>query len=472
MKILHTSDWHLGRSLYGRKRYEEFQAFLEWLIEYIIVENIDALLVCGDIFDTNTPSNRAQELYYKFLYRVSRTNCRHIIVIAGNHDSPSFLEAPRNLLQALNIHVVGTADTCYLDEMEPVKREENTIKEIIVLSKDISDTSETNNLTKNTETLSKKENEENEERKEKETDTREYQGIICAVPYLRDRDVRKSELGESFEEKNTKLRLGIEKHYAFMAEKAQEIQKTILQKHGYLVPIIGLGHLFAAGGATMKGDGVRDLYVGSLVTIGADSFSPCFDYVALGHLHVAQKVNKNEYIRYCGSPLPMSFGEAKHIKKVFELEVRADRNQKNIEKNLKEVDIPCFQELIQISGDLGDITAKIDDIISHTTKNNSPWLEIEYTGKSVIANLRKDLEILIIGTKIEILRIKNSVQYEQTLRASEEAGEQDVLNDLSVLDVFEKRLESRGVPEEEREELRQTYQEILRTLSEKDTRQE
>jgi exonuclease SbcD len=108
MKILHTSDWHIGRSLYGRKRYDEFSAFLDWLAEFIQTENIDALLVAGDIFDTSMPSNRAQELYYRFLCKVSASCCRHIVVIAGNHDSPSFLNAPKELLRALNVHVVGS----------------------------------------------------------------------------------------------------------------------------------------------------------------------------------------------------------------------------------------------------------------------------------------------------------------------------------------------------------------------------
>jgi len=108
MKILHTSDWHLGRSLYGRKRYDEFSACLDWLAEFIQTESVDALLIAGDVFDTSTPSNRAQELYYRFLCKVSASRCRHIVVIAGNHDSPSFLNAPKELFRALNVHVVGS----------------------------------------------------------------------------------------------------------------------------------------------------------------------------------------------------------------------------------------------------------------------------------------------------------------------------------------------------------------------------
>ena len=107
MKILHTSDWHLGRTLYGRRRYEEFAAFLEWLAQVIEGQGIEALLVAGDVFDTSTPGNRAQELYYRFLCRVAASCCRHVVVIAGNHDSPTFLAAPKELLRALDIHVVG-----------------------------------------------------------------------------------------------------------------------------------------------------------------------------------------------------------------------------------------------------------------------------------------------------------------------------------------------------------------------------
>jgi DNA repair protein SbcD/Mre11 len=100
MKLLHTSDWHIGRTLFGRKRYDEFEAFLTWLAETIQHKEIDALLVAGDVFDTSAPSNRAQELYYRFLCRVAASSCRHVVVVAGNHDSPSFLNAPKELLPA------------------------------------------------------------------------------------------------------------------------------------------------------------------------------------------------------------------------------------------------------------------------------------------------------------------------------------------------------------------------------------
>ncbi|MEM5788086.1 MAG: exonuclease subunit SbcD, partial [Syntrophobacteraceae bacterium] len=117
MKILHSSDWHIGRTLYGRKRYDEHAAFLDWLGELIRKESVEVLVVAGDVFDTGAPSNRAQELYYRFLCSVAGTTCRHVVVVAGNHDSPSFLNAPRDLLRYLNVHVVGCISGSCSDEV-------------------------------------------------------------------------------------------------------------------------------------------------------------------------------------------------------------------------------------------------------------------------------------------------------------------------------------------------------------------
>ena len=94
MKVLHTSDWHLGNVLHGRKRYDEYEQFLDWLVGCIRDEQIDVLLIAGDIFDTTAPSNRAQELYYHFLNRVAEIHGLQVVVTGGNHDSPSLLNAP------------------------------------------------------------------------------------------------------------------------------------------------------------------------------------------------------------------------------------------------------------------------------------------------------------------------------------------------------------------------------------------
>jgi len=404
MRILHTSDWHIGRSLYGRKRYEEFEAFLNWISDYIEKENIDALLVAGDIFDTSTPSNRAQELYYRFLCKVSTSCCRHVVVIAGNHDSPSFLNAPKGLLRALNVHVVGSIT-------------ENPEDEVITLTGP-------SNIP---------------------------EAIVCAVPYLRDRDIRIAEAGESIEDKNSKLIEGVQRHYTDVCKLAEEKQRECGD-----IPIIGMGHLFTAGGKTVEGDDVRELYVGSLGHVGGDVFPSCMDYVALGHLHVPQKVGEAEHIRYSGSPIPMGYGEANQEKKMVVLEFNSRTPQ------ISEYNIPCFQTLERISGGMGEIVERINELKSQAS---NAWLEIEYTGNEIVGNMRELIDEATADTGMEIRRIKNKRVVERVLSRT---CENETLDDLDENDVFIRCLDTYEVTEKERPELIQAYNEIITSLYEED----
>ncbi len=409
MNVLHTSDWHIGRTLYGRKRYEEFGAFLTWLAETIQQNEIDALLVAGDIFDTSAPSNRAQELYYRFLCRVAASCCRHVVVVAGNHDSPSFLNAPKELLKALDVHVVGSST-------------ESPEDEVLVLRND--------------------------------QDTPEL--IVCAVPYLRDRDIRVAEAGESVEDKERKLIDGIRTHYATVAALAEQKREEL----GANIPIVGTGHLFTAGGQTVDGDGVRELYVGSLAHVTAGIFPACFNYLALGHLHVPQKVNGSETIRYSGSPLPMGFGEAKQQKSVCQVEFHSTA------ASVQLIDVPVFQKLERVKGDWDGISSRILELTATDTQG---WLEVIYDGTEVIGDLRERLEAAISGTQMEILRIKNNRIIDRVLG---QIHEEETLDDLNVDDVFERCLAVHEVPEDQRPELLRAYQETVSSLYEDDVQAE
>ena len=409
LKLLHTSDWHIGRTLYGRKRYEEFEAFLTWLAETIQQNEIDALLVAGDVFDTSAPSNRAQELYYRFLCRVAASSCRHVVVVAGNHDSPSFLNAPKELLKALDVHVVGSSTESPEDEVL-VLRNEQDAPEL----------------------------------------------IVCAVPYLRDRDIRVAEAGESVEDKERKLIEGIRTHYAAVAALAEQKREEL----GVDIPIVGTGHLFTAGGQTVDGDGVRELYVGSLAHVTAGIFPACFNYLALGHLHVPQKVNGSETIRYSGSPLPMGFGEAKQQKSVCQVEFHSTA------ASVQLIDVPIFQKLERVKGDWEGISNRIIEL---SATDSQGWLEVIYDGTEVIGDLRERLEAAISGTQMEILRIKNNRIIERVLG---QIHEEETLDDLNVNDVFERCLAVHDVPEEQRPELLRAYQETVSSLYEDDVQAE
>ena len=406
VKILHTSDWHLGRPLYGRSRHREFEEFLDWLAGFVESEGVDALFVSGDIFDTTTPGNRTQALYYRFLHRVSRSSCRHVVVTGGNHDSPTFLDAPKALLSALDVHVLGAVTG-------------NPADEVLVLC-----------------------------------DARgEPEAVVCAVPYLRDRDIRTVEPGESAEDKNRKLVEGVERHYAEVCRLADETRNSLSME----IPLIATGHLFAAGGATMDGDGVREIYVGSLARIGRTAFPEAIDYLALGHLHVAQLVGGEEHLRYSGSPIPMGFSEAGQRKVVMLVEFSGRAPV------VTELAVPCFRNLERLAGSLDELSVRILELRAAGT---GAWLEIDYLGHEPALVVQERLEEAVAGSGLEILRIRCGRNARPSLGRS---GDEETLEELDREDVFRRCLDARGTDEALRPALIECYREVLRSIDEEDS---
>lgn len=404
LRLLHTSDWHLGRPLYGRRRYAEFESFLDWLLETIEEQEIDILAIAGDVFDTTTPSPGAQALYYNFLARAAASkSCRHVVIIAGNHDSPALLKAPGDLLKALNIHVVGTVSKEAEDELICLKDSDGQVE-----------------------------------------------AIVCAVPYPRDRDIRESAAGESLADKENKLVENIRRHYALLAAKAES---RLMKLWPMRPPVIALGHLFAAGGRTVDGDGTRSLYVGSLGQVPADAFPDVFDYVALGHLHQPQLVGANETRRYCGAPLPMTFAESARAKQVSVVDFSTDTVK------VSAIEIPVFQRLKKLAGDWAAIKKSVEEL---NAEECSVWLEIEYNGDELIPDLREKLAE-IASDKLEILKVSNSNFYQAALRGLDAF---ESLESLDEREVFLRLLDLRQVPEEQRGELWGAYDEVLRQLHE------
>ena len=262
MKILHTSDWHLGHRLLEQSQQEEQALFLNWLIEYIGTNSIDILLVSGDIFDVGVPSAQAQKLYYDFLIRLHNSSCKEVVIIGGNHDAPSTLNAPKELLNALSIRVVGKAT-------------DNLGEEIFKLSA-------------NGDHI-----------------------IVAAIPYLRDQDIRRAIAAESADEVINRYKSALINHFAEAAVYCEAIKSAGMR-------VIAMGHLFVTGGKTSESE--KSIYVGNLGDIGASDFPAVFDYVALGHLHRSQMVGNKNQIRYSGTPYILSFSEAGQDKKVVEIE--------------------------------------------------------------------------------------------------------------------------------------------------------
>ena len=262
MKILHTSDWHLGHRLLDQSQLEEQTLFLEWLLEHITANGIDVLLISGDVFDVGVPAANAQKLYYDFLIRLHQSCCREVIITGGNHDAPSTLNAPKELLNALSIHVVGKA-------VDPIS------DEVFRLTVD------------------------NEEL------------IVAAVPYLRDQDIRRAVAAETAEEIVNRYKTALINHFHDVARFCEQMKETN-------TTVIAMGHLFAVGGRTSESE--QSIYVGNLGDIGAEDFPAVFSYVALGHLHRSQCVGGKEHIRYSGSPYMLSFSEVGQDKKIIQIE--------------------------------------------------------------------------------------------------------------------------------------------------------
>lgn len=397
LKILHTSDWHLGKLLYNMSLHDAFAKFLDWLLTALKQESIDILIIAGDIFDTATPSSSAQNLYYNFLAQVAKTGCQHVVVIGGNHDSPNLLNAPKQLLSILNVHVVGHANRDFPEQ------------EIICLKNKAND----------------------------------LIAIICAVPFLRDRDIRTLDEHESINDKISSMINGVRAHYQTICESAKALADQYFLQTAQTVPIIATGHLFAHGvrlgeHALKETQEVRQTTIGNLGGIEANIFPAFIDYVALGHIHVAQIVAKNPRIQYSGSPLSLNFSESTTTKQVniirfthcpplpvdnYEdnhLNIPDDKSRDNFRNNLETdnnkndqiniskqfssyhvdiqaLNVPVFQILHQIKGDFSKIKHALNLLITKYSDNKQNditlkqendsqaqkiWLEILLTEKS------------------------------------------------------------------------------------------
>lgn len=342
MKILHTADWHLGHRLHEHSQLEEQTLFLAWIENYISNEKIDLLLISGDIFDTSSPSNQSLTMYYNFLVKLQKTSCKNIIITGGNHDSPGTLNAPKELLNALSIKVVGKATEKIADEVFEININDEKV-------------------------------------------------LIGAVPYLRDGDIRRAVAGESFDDLTDKYKKALINHYQEIAIESEKINSSN-------APVIAMGHLFATGGSVS--DSEQNIYVGTLGHIGASDFPTYFDYVALGHLHRPQIVGENDKIRYSGSPNILSFSELTYDKKIIVLEISANKIS-----NIDDVIVPNFREFYKLKGSMDDCIAKFPNIISNSYQLK-PWVEIVLdqdntiqTDELKIASEAYDFEILKITLK-------------------------------------------------------------------------
>lgn len=403
MRILHTSDWHLGQHFLGKSREAEHQAFLDWLVVLVQAHGVDALIIAGDVFDTGTPPSYARRLYSRFIVSLQNTCCQQLVVVGGNHDSVATLHESKELLACLNTFVVGGVSK---DPQE----------QVLVLNNRHG----------------------------------EPGAVICAIPYVRPRDVLESQAGESGESKQQALQQAIANHYQTIYAEAEKLANGTL-------PIIATGHLTTVGG--QLSESVREIYIGTLSAFPATAF-PDAQYIALGHLHRAQLVAKQEHIRYCGSPIPLSFDEVGSEKQVNIV----DFDGASLEK-VEPVAVPVFRPLISLKGSLESIEQQLADLASQPWQNPlNPWLEVEITSENYLHDLQNRVEQLVMAKKelanVELLRVRRKRSRSQA--AFTDAGQS--LNELSVTEVFAQRLQQETLSDEQQQQLTSAFQEILEAV--------
>lgn len=377
MRIIHTSDWHLGQYFFTKTRAQEHQQFLDWLLAQIREQQVDAVIVAGDIFDTGSPPSYARELYNRFIVAIRDTQCQ-LIILGGNHDSVATLNESKSLLACLNTTVIANVHT------------ETPQAPIILYQK---------NHTPG--------------------------ALLCAIPYLRPRDMINSKSGQSGADKQGALKEAIADYYQRQYQAALDLRKQL----NVNIPIIATGHLTTIGASVS--DSVREIYIGTLEAFNATLFPP-FDYIALGHIHRPQRVNKSGHIRYSGSPIPLSFDESAQQKSVCLIDFEQD---KLAEMTL--LPIPEFQLLRTLSGSLQEIATQLEKLATqYNEMDTTIWLDIEVSTQDYLSDIQNRIQELTQSPLFEVIVLRRARKQRQALMQNEK----ETLTELTVYDVFEKRL--------------------------------
>jgi exonuclease SbcD len=405
MKILHTADWHLGQLFHEYDRTFEHQAFLNWLLKTIKIEEIDVLLVSGDVFDISNPAAASIKMFYTFLKDATQENPDlQIVITAGNHDSASRLEAPKPLLESSKIHIIGTVE----------KHGDGTIdyKKLTIPLRNKSG---------------------------------EIVTWCLAIPFLRIGDYPiVTNASNTYSE-------GVAKLYQEAFEFANE-NKTANQS------IIAMGHLHTNNAEISDMDKTERLIMGGVECISATAFDSEIKYVALGHIHKAQKIGGKEHIRYSGSPLPMSFSERnyKHQVVVFELE--------NEITSLKTIEIPVTIPLLRIplkAEPLQDVLLKLHQLNDKNNFEIAPYLEIHVLLEEPEPALRHKIDEILKFKNVRLARIQP--HYPNKNQSSSKSISEELLNELQPAAVFLKSYQAKyssEVPENLMYLFQQTLNEV------------
>ena len=402
MRIVHTSDWHLGLSTGPASRLDEQWSFVRWLLGRLTELQADALIVAGDVFDNLHPSAEAQSLYYRFLAMVAATGVRDVVIVGGNHDSASRLDAPRELLQAVDVHVVGGVPQADL-------REERMV---VPLRRRGSD---------------------------------EVGAVCLAVPYvheyrlgIRTTDLDVGATRGAFREVFSGL-------YSDLADRAVE------QWPG--VPLVATGHLTLGMGST-RDDYPQEIHrVGTIDGLPVEIIDERIRYCALGHIHRSYRV-RGSVAWYCGTPIPYSLGEMRGERRVLVVDVDVDGAVE-----VQPEYVPRQRDLLQLSGPPDVVIAAVRDLTWSTPLPPLVHVRVEtqMAEPGLARRLHEALAVHPEGARPILVEVQ---QRARDLDVEVASVVHEALENLQPDEVFGLMCDARQLRGEERQALMQAFQVI------------
>lgn len=387
MRLLHTADWHLGQTFYEYDRTYEHKAFLDWLIVAMQTHKVDALLMSGDVFDVSNPSAASVSLFYRFLSDATRVMPHlQVVVTAGNHDSPSRLEAPKPLLEAMNITIVGMVertpdgDIDYDKLIVPLNDRDGSVA-----------------------------------------------AWCMAVPFLRNGDY------PALPNATAPYAEGVTELY-------QETYRRALARKQPGQAIIAMGHLHTSGAEISEQDKSERLILGGVELIPGSAFDAGIAYTALGHIHRPQQIGGRHNVRYSGSPIPMSFSEVNYKHQVVLIDIE---NGQNAGQQI--LHIPVTVPLLRIPARPGTLADAITELcmlpLADGPMELAPYLEVRVLLDGPEPALRYKIEQAIDKRYVRLARI--DVRYPNAAPDEKQQLTVDELNRLMPVDVFKKIYESK-----------------------------
>jgi DNA repair protein SbcD/Mre11 len=283
MRFIHTSDWHLGKNLDGVKnsRLDEQEKFIDEFVDIVEENNIDLVIIAGDIYDNGNPPARAEKLFYNALKKISKGGERAVLVISGNHDNPERLVAASPLAYEHGVIMFGTpksiVDKGTYGSFEVVDCGEGYV----------------------------------------EFDIKGERTVIITLPYPSEKRLSEVFIEESEDEERQRT----------YSDRIGELLDKLSEKYREDTINLAVSHIFVVGGETS--DSERSIELGGSLAVDADKLPKKAQYIGLGHLHRPQKVRGTEVkAYYSGSPIQYSKSEIGYSKCIYVVEVKCGEEAK------------------------------------------------------------------------------------------------------------------------------------------------